>query len=99
MKNDNHAVLMGSMSKGSHNLNGNHLILTFPSRYIADSVERDKKYIVKLISQIMGKDIILEVIIEEPVIKKEIRNRDEKVELFLRVFRGTVIEDKKGVRQ
>jgi DNA polymerase-3 subunit gamma/tau len=99
MKNDNHAVLMGSMSKGTHNLNGNHLILTFPSRYIADSVERDKKYIVKLISQIMGKDIILEVIIEEPVIKKEIRNRDEKVELFLRVFRGTVIEDKKGVRQ
>lgn len=95
MRKDNHAVLMGSMSKGTHRLEGNNLVLTFPSLYLSDSVEKERAYIIPLISRLLDREIALEVRTEKPKVEEDKTERNERVDLFVRVFQGTVIENSK----
>ena len=96
MKKDGNVVLMGSMSKGKHRLEESRITLVFPSQFIAESVEREQKYIRDLIAQVMGKTYDLNIIIEKPKIQKEKKNVDEKVDLFVRIFGGTVVQNGTG---
>ena len=96
MKKDGNVVLMGSMSKGKHRLEESRITLVFPSQFIAESIEREQKYIKDLIAQVMGKTYDLNIIIEKPKVQKEKKDVDEKVDLFVRIFGGTVVQDGTG---
>ncbi|MBN2627333.1 MAG: DNA polymerase III subunit gamma/tau [Spirochaetales bacterium] len=96
MKRDGNVVLMGNMSKGRHRLDEGKLTLVFPSPFIAESVEREKAYIRELLSSITGKNYDLQFVIEKPKVAKEEKRVDEKVDLFLRIFGGTVVQDGTG---
>lgn len=99
MKSHGKVVLMASMSKGTHLLEGNDMTLSFPSEYIAESIEREKKYIVGLITQVMDRPISLNILIKKPKAKVVEKKHDEKIDLYLRVFRGTIIKEKSGVNK
>jgi DNA polymerase III subunit gamma/tau len=96
MKKDGNVVLMGNMSKGRHRLEEGKLTLVFPSPFIAESVEREKAYIGDLLHSITGTNYDLKFVIEKPRVKKEEKKMDEKVDLFLRIFGGTVVQDGAG---
>ncbi|MDC7223857.1 MAG: DNA polymerase III subunit gamma/tau [Spirochaetales bacterium] len=96
MKKDGNVVLMGSMSKGMHRLEEERITLIFPTQYIAESIEREKNYIQELIAQVMGRSYELNIIIEKPKVKNEEKEVDEKVDLFVRIFGGTVIQGGTG---
>ncbi len=96
MKKDGNVVLMGSMSKGTPRLEADRITLVFPSQYIAESIEREKNYIQDILAQVMGKVYDLNILIEKPKVREEKKEVDEKVDLFIRIFGGTVVQNGTG---
>ena len=99
MKKDGNVVLMGSMSKGTPRLEEDRITLVFPSQYIAESIEREKNYIQDILVQVMGKVYDLNIIIEKPKVREEKKEVDEKVDLFIRIFGGTVVQNGTGDKE
>lgn len=96
MKKDGNVVLMGSMSKGEPRLGEDQITLVFPSEFIAESIEREKSYIRQSIARVMGREYDLNIVIEKPKVVNQIKEVDEKVDLIVRIFGGTVIQDGTG---